>query len=64
MKIDLIPGAEPIKKRQYKLSHKYKEVVQKEIEGMLETKIIYPIEKSKWANLIVVQPKKHDPKNI
>jgi hypothetical protein len=47
MKIDLIPGGKPIKKRPYKLAHKYIEIVQKEIKGMLATIIIYPIDKLK-----------------
>jgi hypothetical protein len=64
MKIDLIPGAKPIKKHPYKLAHKYKPIVQKEIEGMLAAGIIYPIDKSEWASPMVVQPKKHDPKKL
>lgn len=64
MKIDLIPRAKPLKKRPYKLVHKYKEIIQKEIEGMMAAEIIYPIDKSKWANPMVVQPKKHDPKKL
>jgi hypothetical protein len=43
MKIDLILGAKPIKKCPYKLAHKYKHVVEKEIEGMLFVGIVYPI---------------------
>jgi ribosomal protein S17E len=62
MKIDLMPRARPIKKRPNKLAHKYKEIVQKEIEGMLVTGIIYPIDKSKWANPMVVQIKNPNPK--
>jgi hypothetical protein len=36
--------------------------VQKEIERMLVTLIIYPIDKSKWANPMVVQIKNPNPK--
>lgn len=44
MNINLIHGDKLIKKRPYKLVYKYKHIVQKEIEGMLVTGIIYPIE--------------------
>jgi hypothetical protein len=64
MKIDLIPGAKPIKKWPYKLAHKYNPIVQKEIEAMLVVGIIYPIDKSEWESLMVVQPKNHDPKKL
>jgi hypothetical protein len=64
MKIELIPGEKPIKKRPYKLAHKYKPIVQKEIEGMLSDSIIYPIDKVEWESPMVVQPKKHDPKKL
>ena len=64
IKIDLIPYAKPVKKWPYKLTHKYKDIVKKEIEAMLATGIIYPIDQSEWASPMVVQPKKHDPKNL
>ena len=35
MKIELLPEATPVKKRPYKLSHKYKEIVKNEIDKML-----------------------------
>ena len=60
MKIDIKPDARSIKKRPYKLAHKYKEIVKKEIDTMLAAGIIYPIDQSKWASPMVVQPKKHD----
>ena len=46
MKIDIKPNAGPVKKRPYKLSHKYKEIVKKEIDNMLAAGIIYPIDQS------------------
>jgi hypothetical protein len=64
MKIELILGAKPIKKRPYKLAHKYNPIVQKEIYGMLSVGITYPIEKAEWESPMVVQPKKHDPKKL
>ena len=44
MKIDIKPDAQPIKKIPYKLDHKYKEIVKKEIDNMLTAGIIYPID--------------------
>ena len=60
MKIDTKPNVRPVKKRPYKLAHKYKEIVKKEIDNMLAAGIIYPIDQSKWASPMVVHPKKHD----
>ena len=51
MKIDIKPDARSIKKRSYKLAHKYKEIVKKEIDNMLAGGIIYPIDQSSWENL-------------
>jgi hypothetical protein len=64
MKIELILGSKPIKKRPYKLAHKYRPIVKKEIEGMLQEIIICLIDKEEWASLMVVQPKKHDPNKL
>ena len=64
MKIDIKPYVRPVKKRPYKLAHKYKEIVKKEIDNMLAVGIIYPIDQSKWASPMVVQPKKHDPTKL
>ena len=64
MKIDLLPETTPVKKRPYKLAHKYKEIVKTEIDNMLIARIIYLIDQSEWASPMVVQPKKHDPKNL
>ena len=46
MKIDTKPVVQPIKKWPYKLAHKYKEIVKKEIDNMLAAGIIYPIDQS------------------
>ena len=64
MKIDLLSEAIPVKKRPYKLAHKYKEIVKTEIDNMLIAGIIYPIDQSEWASPTVVHPKKHDPKKL
>ena len=60
MKIDTKPDVRPVKKRPYKLAHKYKEIVKREIDNMLAVGIIYPIDQSEWASPMVIQPKKHD----
>ena len=44
MKIDIKPDVWPVKKLPYKLAHKYKEIVKKEIDNMLAPGIIYPID--------------------
>ena len=64
MKIDLLPDATPVKKRPYKLAHKYKEIVKTKIDNMLTTRIKYHVDQSKWASRIVVQLKKHDCKKL
>lgn len=60
MKINLILGTKTIKKSPYKLAHKYKPIMKKEIEGILATGIVYPIEALEWESHMVVLPKKHD----
>ena len=64
MKVDIKPNVRAVKKRPYKLAHKYKEIVKKEIDNMLATRIIYPIDQSEWESLMVFQPKKHDPTKL
>ena len=64
IKIDLLPDAKPMRKRPYKLAHKYKDIVKKEIEAMLAAGIIYPVDQSEWDSPMVVQPKKHDTKKL
>jgi hypothetical protein len=44
--------------------HKYKSIVEKEIEGMLQEGIIYRIKKAEWESPMVVKPKKHNPKKL
>ena len=54
MKIKLILGKKPIKKRPYKLAHKYKSFIQNEIKGILQEGIIYSIDKAEWEIPMVV----------
>ena len=60
MNININTNSLPVKKRPYKLAHKYKEIVKKEIKNMLTAGIIYPIDQLEWEIPMVVQPKKHD----
>ena len=64
MKIHIKLDVQPINKIPYKLAHKYKDIVKKEIDNMLAAGVIYPIDQSKWASPMVVQPKKHDPTKL
>ena len=64
MNIVIKPDAQLVKKRPYKLAHKYKEIAEKEIGNMIAAGIIYPIDQSEWASPMVVQPKKQDPKKL
>ena len=41
MKIGINPDSKPVYKWPYKLSHKYKDIIKKEIENMLAVGIIY-----------------------
>ena len=54
MKIDIKPDVRLVKKRPYKLAHKYKEKVKKEIDNMIAAGIIYPIDQSEWESPMVV----------
>ena len=64
MNIDTKLDVRPVKKRPYKLAHKYKEIVKNEIDNILAVGIIYPIDQSERASPMVVQPKKNDPTKL
>lgn len=64
MRIEILLDAKAIKRRPYKLYHKYKYIVKNEINNMLKVYMIDLVDKSEWVKSMVVQPKKHDPKNI
>ena len=64
MKIELLPNVKPVKKRPYKLAHKYKDIVKNEIENMIKASIIYLADQYELEIPMVVQPKKHDPKKL
>ena len=58
MKITLKLDAKPVKQRSYRLNPKHKEKVHLELEKMLTTSIIEPVEESNWVSPMVVQEKK------
>ena len=51
--IELLPNANPIKKRPYNLAHKYKDIVKKEIDNMLKASIIYLVNQFEWDSPMV-----------
>eukprot|EP00253_Pinus_taeda_P007237 PITA_07237 len=58
MKITLKPDAKPVKQSPYRLNPKYKENVHIELNKMLTTCSIEPMEESDWVSPMVVQEKK------
>ena len=57
MNIPLKPDAKPVRQRPCRLNPRYKDYVK--ADRMLDTRIIEPIEESKWISLMVVQHKKN-----
>jgi hypothetical protein len=47
MKIDLLSKSKPVKKRPYKLAHKYKDFVKTEMDNIPTVGIIYLVDKLK-----------------
>jgi len=58
MKIMLKPEMKLVKKRPYHLNPKFKEKVRLELDKMLTTGIIEPVEESNWVSPMSVQEKK------
>ena len=58
MKIPLKLDAKPMRQRPYRLNPRYKERVNSELDRMLDTGIIEPVEESEWISPMVVQDKK------
>lgn len=54
MKITLKLDTNPIKQRPYHLNSKYKERIHLELDKILTTCIIEPVEESDWVSAIVV----------
>jgi hypothetical protein len=58
MKIPLRPEVRPIRQRPYKLNSIYKQKVKEDIDRILETGIIEPVEEPEWIRPMVVKEKK------
>ena len=58
MRIPLKEDAKPIKQPPYRLNPRYKEKVKDEIDKMLTSGIIEPVEESEWVSPMVVQENK------
>jgi hypothetical protein len=58
MKIQLKPDDKSVNRWSYRLNSKYKEKVCKELDRMLDAKIIVLVEASDWISPMVVQSKK------
>ena len=58
LKIPLKPNANPVKQGPYRLNPRYKEKVKVEIYGMLQVRIIEPIDESEWIITMIVHDKK------
>ena len=58
MKIPLKPNAKPVKQQPYRLNTRYKEKLKDDLDRMLDTGIIEPVEESEWISPIVIQDKK------
>lgn len=56
--ITLIPRAQPIRKRPYRMNKNYATRVNEEIERMLEARIIFKVQTSEWVSPIVISLKK------
>lgn len=57
-RILLVLGAVPVRQRPYRMNKNYVAKVQKEIERMLEAKIIFRVQNSEWVSPIVISLKK------
>jgi hypothetical protein len=58
MKIELKLGSNPVRHRPYRLNPRLKEKVKKEIDKMLEARLIFVVEEAEWVSPIFIQRKK------
>jgi hypothetical protein len=58
MKIELKLGSNLVRHRPYLLNPRLKEKVKKEIDKMLEARIIFAVEEEEWVSAISIQRKK------
>jgi len=64
MKIPLKSDVNPIKQSPYRLNPMYKKKVHKELDRILEERVIKPIEESKWVITMVLKDNKTEKINI
>jgi hypothetical protein len=57
--IELKPGFNLVRHSPYHLNSRVKEKVNKEIDKMLESDLIFLVEEAEWVNPIVIQRKKY-----
>lgn len=58
MKIVMKPDAKLLKNKPYKMNLRVKEKVKKEIDKMLEVRLIFLVDEAEWVSPIVIQNKK------
>ena len=58
IKIELKLGSKPVMHRPYRLNPRVKEKVKREIDKMLEARLIFPVEEAEWVSPIVILRKK------
>jgi hypothetical protein len=58
-KIELVANAQPIKKTQYRMYLNYALKLKEDLDMLLDTRFIYPIETTQWLSLLVIILKKN-----
>ena len=58
IEIELKLGSKPVRHRPYHLNPRVKEKVKREIDKMLEARLIFLVEEAEWVSPIVSQSKK------
>ncbi len=59
-KTELLPNAKPIKAKQGRWNPRYTAMVKEELDKLLETGFIRPVETTEWVSLMVLALKKND----
>jgi hypothetical protein len=59
-KIELLPNVKPIKAKQGRWNPRYTAMVKEELDKLLETGFIRPVETTEWVSLMVLALKKND----
>jgi len=63
MKIILKPNIKPVKHQLYRIKHRVKEKVKKEIEFFLAVRLIFLVDEVDWSSLIVIHNKRDTKEN-